>query len=458
MESKRILWIGFGSDEGKNTYDTKSIEVVPISSKEDSRIISNNDAIIVKKIKESLSNHYCKFYKFITDVPSVLYDFDIILIHLPNLSISLGEVRELKRRREEIEILLRASKFIVCILDTPEQLKDYNELTFTNYSWLPFGDYLMIYLHEARGTTLLVNTNSEIGKMFEWLTNFNFLWLADLRIIPPPYYLWDSFEVIAANNAGLPVSFLITLKKEYGGGKVLFLPQLAESEPEKIKGFYVQLINSVLKLFKAPTPSSQTLSELPTPTPEWITDFKCFGEDKIKNEKERLEQLLQEFHQVKRILYEKGKRLVEPVALVFKKLGFEVKVTEELGIEDIEINFENQKGLIEVKSIESEKRKIDKFDVCQIITHLMKHPPEEREKIKCILVVNWDVSKPPKERRECKTIFTRDALSLAENANVCLLSTYTLWEIYNRILEKGEEEAKKIREKILNTNGMFTLE
>jgi len=429
MESKRILWIGFGSD------------------KEDS----------IKKIKESLNNHYCEFYKFATHVPSVLYDFDIILIHLPNLSIYSSEVYELRRRIEEVEILLRASKFIICILDAPQQMEDNNKLTFTNYSWLPFGYYLVRYLHKARGTKLFVNTKSEIGKMFEWLTNFEFRWLVDLTTVPSSYYLWDSFEVIAVNNAGLPVSFLITLKEEFGRGKVLFLPQIVENEPEKIKGFYVQLINSVLKLFKSPAPSSQTISEFPTLTPEWISNFKCFREDEIKNEKERSEQLLQEFHQVKRILYERGKKLVEPVSLVFKKLGFEIKITEGLGIEDIEIRLENQKGLIEVKSIESEKRKIDKSDIGQIFAHLMKYSEEEREKIKCILVVNWDISKPPKERREFRTIFTPEALSLARTS-ICAVSTHTLWEIYNRILERGEEEARRIREKILNTNGIFAPE
>ena len=117
------------------------------------------------------------------------------------------------------------------------------------------------------------------------------------------------------------------------------------------------------------------------------------------------------------------------------------------------------KGLVEVKSIESENKRIDKAHVSQALSHLLLYLENERENLKCIIVVNWDIAKPPFQRRKFKDIFTGSALELINAGKVCVLSSLQLWKIYNTILQNGSEELKnRIREKIASTSGIFSTE
>lgn len=43
---------------------------------------------------------------------------------------------------------------------------------------------------------------------------------------------------------------------------------------------------------------------------------------------EEYDEILQEFHQVKMLLYETGKNLVSPVTLVFRRLGFKAEKSD----------------------------------------------------------------------------------------------------------------------------------
>jgi len=418
---KNILWMGFD-------FDNKLIE----------------------DIKKGLEKHRCEFSFWMPD--RAIYDFDLVILNLPRYSD--WNVKKLKERREEFNIFLKAGKILVCVLAKPREFKDVSGIPYHNYEWLPFGYELYNSLHIANGEVIIPDRSSEVGRLFKDLMSFKLMWEADI-LRPLSYYTWKKMETIAFNNAKLPVSFIITLKKEEGGGKVVFIPRLNESEKEKIKGFHIALVNKALQLFKYEKRGPISL----TPTPDWLSEWKCYNEDQILKQKELIEKQLQEFHEVKRVLFEKGVNLVPSVALIFRKLGYNVSEKENLGREDIEISHNSWKGLVEVKSIESENKRIDKAHVSQALSHLLLYPENERENLKCIIVVSWDIAKPPFQRRKFKDIFTGSALELINAGKVCVLSSLQLWKIYNTILQNGSEELKnRIREKIASTSGIFSTE
>jgi len=202
-----------------------------------------------------------------------------------------------------------------------------------------------------------------------------------------------------------------------------------------------------------------------TPPPVWINQIEIPGETSLKedveNKKHQLEIIesevkesersLGEFTKHKDILYETGIPLQELVKSTLDKMGINVKlsiVTDEF---IIEIN--SQEALVEVKG---NVKSITKDDVAQLVTDLMEHLKKTGQEIRGLMIGNgWRLHPPEQRGVGNRPIFSRDAVKVAENHNIGLLSTTELFRAYCQVLEDPES-----RERILETivNGVGVLE
>lgn len=203
-----------------------------------------------------------------------------------------------------------------------------------------------------------------------------------------------------------------------------------------------------------------------TPPPIWVNNTEIPGESskkiKLENDKNRLQTLqreienseneLNEFIKYKSLLFETGISLQELVKLTLEKIGVKIKpsvVTDEF---IAEVN--GKEYLIEVKG---NIKSITKDDIAQLVTDLMEHLKTTGQEIKGILIGNgWRLE--PLEKRDVgnKPIFSRDAIRVAENHNIGLLSTTKLFKAYCELLENPIRK-EEILNKIIGGVGIIKL-
>jgi len=405
-----------------------------------------------KKLISDISSHLRDCDVF-SKKSYVLYDYDIIILNLPSYKED-DYFFPLTFYRHEFNKAVRSGKVIYCIADSPQ--RDIIQEN-TNYSWTELGGHLCNSLSSNNGEVIFVNKDSHFYNHFKDLfSSFKFYWITDL--VKNRWFSDGNLDILAFNKGNFPVSFVLNYNEEYGGGKVIFIPQIMEKNTERLRGFYISLIEIGLNILK-PTKTPKILL---TPTPSWIEEYKIKGEDELTTRRNEIDSKLTEFFNVKKILFESGTLLVKPVSIVFKKLGYETEEREKEGAEDMKIDSNDFKGLVEVKGLKTskviEKTKAGIF-VGQLFGHLKENYPEENpEDIKLILVLNYDLEKKLTEKRKFETIFTDSALKILKSSEVCVISTLQLFEIYNKIISEGDSEyVKDIRNKIANTNGIFSL-
>ena len=86
---------------------------------------------------------------------------------------------------------------------------------------------------------------------------------------------------------------------------------------------------------------------------------------------------------------------------------------------------------------------ITKDDIAQLVADSMQHLKTTGQEINGLLIGNgWRLE--PLEQREVgnKSTFTRDAVRVAENHNICLMSTTELYKMYCQILEYPTNKEK----------------
>ncbi len=233
------------------------------------------------------------------------------------------------------------------------------------------------------------------------------------------------------------------------GGKLVFLPTNDYYHTES-------LVESLLKI-------SGIVQE--TPPPVWVSAILIPDEIPLKRDLAKLEtelrdletkinrhqELLNDSQRAKEILYETGLPLQERVKATLNMIGIKSKpsvVTDEFIIE-----IEGQEALVEVKG---NVKSITKDDIAQLVTDLMEHLKTTGQEIKGLLIGNgWRLT--PIEQRNVgnKPVFSRDAIKVAENHSIGLLSTTELFKAYCQILEEP-----KSRDEILQTifNGVGVLD
>lgn len=202
-----------------------------------------------------------------------------------------------------------------------------------------------------------------------------------------------------------------------------------------------------------------------TPPPTWIDTVEIPGEGSLKDalvtETEALrvaeskvkesEGRLEELQKYKKLLYETGLPLQELVKSTLEALGANTKpsvVTDEFIVEA-----NGKEALIEVKG---NTKSITKDDVAQLVTDLMQHLKTTGQEIHGILVGNAWRLLPLQERNvKEKPIFSRDAIRVAKNHNIGLISTTELFRAFCRTLEEPAHK-KDVMNKITTRTGVIT--
>lgn len=219
------------------------------------------------------------------------------------------------------------------------------------------------------------------------------------------------------------------LEKAHFGGKLYILPVINPYHTESLIEFLLR-ISKIVEV---------------VPPPHWVKAIEIPGEAEIKRkiDTERAELIgigskfkesmnsLRNLQKMKRILYETGPNLQDLVKLTLAELGIKVKpskVTDEFIIE-----ISGNEALIEVKG---NVKSITKDDVAQLVTDQMEHLKQTGQEIDGILIGNaWRLEIPENRDTSNKPIFSRDAIRVAKNHNIGLLSTTELFKAYCQILE-----------------------
>lgn len=201
-----------------------------------------------------------------------------------------------------------------------------------------------------------------------------------------------------------------------------------------------------------------------TPPPAWVNSIEILGEKPIKKDIETSNQQLEaliaaikekenslaNLQKIKGLLYETGLTLQELVKSTFNEIG--VKTKPSIATDEFIIEFSGQEVLIEVKG---NVKGITKDDVAQLVADLMEHLKKTGQEIQGLLIGNgWRLE--PLEQRDVgnKHIFSKDAIRVAENHNIGLLSTTELFKAYCQILENPIRKAD-ILNGIIGGNGII---
>lgn len=270
--------------------------------------------------------------------------------------------------------------------------------------------------------------------------------------------VWFRLDPIAINKVEKPLAitvlFLFSTQGEVTpqrvGGKLVLLPVVNQYDTNASISYLIQLG----KQFDT------------TPPPSWINNVEIPGEASfkkdIRNKKQQLEAFesavrkledsLVELQKYKGLLYETGFTLQELVKSTLGKM--EVNVKPSIVTDEFIIEINGKDTLVEVKG---NVKSITKDDVAQLVTDLMEHLKKTGQEIDGILIGNgWRLE--PLEQRDVgnKPVFSRDAIRVAANHKIGLLSTTELFKVYCQTLETPTRN-KEILNKIITGKGVLKL-
>lgn len=270
--------------------------------------------------------------------------------------------------------------------------------------------------------------------------------------------VWFRLDPIAINKVEKPLAitvlFLFSTQGEVTpqrvGSKLVLLPVVNQYDTNASVSYLIQLG----KQFDT------------TPPPSWINNVEIPGEASfkkdIRNKKQQLEAFesavrkledsLIELQKYKGLLYETGFTLQELVKSTLGKM--EVNVKPSIVTDEFIIEINGKDTLVEVKG---NVKSITKDDVAQLVTDLMEHLKKTGQEIDGILIGNgWRLE--PLEQRDVgnKPVFSRDAIRVAANHKIGLLSTTELFKVYCQTLETPTWN-KEILNKIITGKGVLKL-
>lgn len=235
---------------------------------------------------------------------------------------------------------------------------------------------------------------------------------------------------------------------EFLGGKLILLPIIDSYNPKPHIDFLLKKIGAIEE---TPPPSWVSSIEIPSEAPlKSDVEAKKRQLDVFMSELKEKENSLAELQKFKGLLYETGLTLQELVESTFNEIGVNTKpsvATDEFIIELI-----GQEVLIEVKG---NVKSVTKDDVAQLVADLMEHLKKTGQEIQGLLIGNgWRLE--PLEQRDIgnKHIFSKDAIRVAENHNIILLSTNELFKAYCQILEEPTRK-KDILNAIIGSKGII---
>lgn len=267
--------------------------------------------------------------------------------------------------------------------------------------------------------------------------------------------LEPKIQPIAQTRFGAPIAFELSLfnekSKEVLPGKVIWLPATTDLPS-------TDAVNLILRE-RYGIGTEQT-------APIWTQVYELPREQPIKEEVHRLEaetqrlkdmlqgaqQQLQQEGRFRKLLYETGEDVLEPVVReALRELEAIVVEPQKRGREDGRLTDPSgRQGMLEIKGVKGQA-KLD--HVRQLRQWVEDAECEEVWEGKGILIANVFIESPPQQRR---VSFSENSVPLAKRANLCLITTTQLF----RALvdhQRGELDVMAFWDTIFNTSGVCPL-
>lgn len=365
-----------------------------------------------------------------------------------------------KRRAEASDLLCKTGGIIVCRLcPRGEPVEVISQETVPTqvdrYSWLPSAS-LVDRQHQLTfpaNSRFLARRGKDIvlentGSPFEdYLRNFEdkvvyHAVYQDLLTTPV-----DHFATVLARNK---VEDIVALEIPFGEGRFILLPSVEDASPSHEAAALIEAVTNVIirPAFFA--------------EPDWLPAYPLSNEEELRDEwlrlsdrKEKLENKIDEISvqleqttRYKRILYTQGRfSLLPALADAFRALGFDVEKIKQ------HLILRSEEGDATCVSEASEQAAIGLIPYRQLLSLVDRARTEEEEAAKGILVVSGSRGLDPKRR---PTQFSPEVLRGCKSQGFCLLTTYELFKLVQKVLaKKDSSDRAELRRKLLECDGEF---
>ncbi|MCS7365128.1 MAG: hypothetical protein NDF54_06820 [archaeon GB-1867-035] len=244
------------------------------------------------------------------------------------------------------------------------------------------------------------------------------------RKIPP------SYSIMATNRSGLAIALKTKIKE----GQIYILPP-PTGKLDKYYYFLQRLLiicgNDILK-------KKYALRQI---EPDWVSNYIDLIEREYYKKYLEIKEKYDLIKEARRLLYAMHKPLSKTVYKILRGMDFNATYIEKKGVHDIEINEENFKAIIEVTS--AEKNWIDREAVRQVLDWASHFEKVKGLKPKPIIIANPYAKIPISERKEP---YTLGAIQKAKEENVCLMTSYQLYQLFCKYIKKeiDKEHVKKL--------------
>lgn len=373
-------------------------------------------------------------------------------------------------RRIELEKLLKVSGgILICYLREREIGLNINHIGgfgiskkfLDNYSWLPSHKFEWVenlishWYYFPSELEFISRKGSEVSfiEQSHPLSIYLNAYRKEIRfecIMEVGERLRKFLKVISKNK----VQEIISGEVSIGLGKIIFIPPIISQDKKKEAGILLNCIDGIMEY------------GYESPAPEWIGKYSLPNENKneesikklseeilaLSQRKQKMEDEQRNISKFKGLLYEKGKRGLEPlVKKAFRLMDFNV-IEKEKYEEDYDL-YIKENDLTIIGEIEGkDNSKIDKDKYRQLLEYVEN---ESGKGIKCkgVLIGNAYRNTEPSKREEQ---FTRDAIRGCERQKFCRITTYQIFKIVEAILS-GFDKSKleKLRKEIIDCDKEF---
>lgn len=364
----------------------------------------------------------------------------------------------MRAKIEDINRLLHQGGLLVVILDAFQELQ-FNTgrfrytsggtvYTVTNYDF--FDDHFYNCVRNGTGTNVQISNSAD---PFSTVLRKSIVkWTAFIGTRPP--YPFSDIEFFAGNGANSHVGGRLPV----GTGNIVFLPNFTKLDEEAF--------------FEACR--EYRYQREGTPAPEWCKSVFLPGVPEADEKIAEIDERLLEVEQSKRnaireredllafqkLLYEKGKTQLEPIARkALDQIGFQSTPGETMPGSNFEIDGRttvgSAQGIVEIKG---SKKQISLEEFSKLSPKVMADLEAKNYQSKGILIGNGLCETPPQDRLGEK-MFAPHVISAAKTQSIVLINSVELYCVVCGVLSGKirAEDFERIREKILSTNRCVSL-
>lgn len=364
---------------------------------------------------------------------------------------------DIKRRRTEMEELLKLGRFLIIV--TPPPILCYVATGETRTSGTGRNARVTRIVTEAdllNSLPVHISTIAAQGQQIEF------------RGGEPFRAFWEkvkdylAYEAYFQNPVGQPLLFVKDTEKVVGSysqiakGHLLFVPSLQAMSDAKYKAASKSFLESLLTLFDSLKESTGDFQ-----LPGWTSEYLLPDEEGERNQLQNLEgdlaallariteqkDTVAKLEQYKILFCGSGRALEVQVKRVLEEIGFEVGEGG-LGRDDLILKYGDQVAVAEVKGVT--KSAAEKH-AAQLEKWVSEYYSANEIQPKGILIVNSFKDKPLPERGDA---FPHQMRGYSERREHCLVTSLQLLGLYYDI-QNNPERKDELIQSLLGTEGVY---